>query len=169
MVVQKITLEARSMGESKRAAGLRPEGIPKKEEGETGLGERGKEGGVIDLNLGMFSRFFSFKSPFSAERSSVKDGVKKEKGDLRSDVSSAMARDDNKQRQNYRKKERQRQVVLQILLLKDLVWKKERKKSRNEKRQWFLLVYIYVRLGRKEEKEQEFPLLVILHDNSRGF
>lgn len=88
----KLTLEARSTGESKSAAGLRPDGIPKKEEGEIGLGERGKEGGVIDLNLGMFSRFLSFKSPFSDESSSVKDGVKKENGDLRSDVSSAMAR-----------------------------------------------------------------------------
>jgi hypothetical protein len=105
LVVQKLTLEARSTGESRSAAGLRPEGIPKKEEKEIGSVERGKEGGVIDLNLGMFSRFCSLESAFSAERSSVKDGVKKEKGDLRSDVSRVMARDHSKQRQKYRKKE----------------------------------------------------------------
>lgn len=96
MFVQKLTLEARRTGESKSAAGLRPEGIPKNEEGENGLGERGKEGGVLDLNFGILSPFLSLKSPFSADSNSVNDGVKKEKGDLRSDdVSSAMAKVDH--------------------------------------------------------------------------
>lgn len=37
--------------------GLRPGGMAKKEEGETGGGERGREGGGFDLNLGTSIEF----------------------------------------------------------------------------------------------------------------
>lgn len=42
----------RRTGESRSSAGLKPGGIAKYEEGETERGERGSEGGGIDLNLG---------------------------------------------------------------------------------------------------------------------
>jgi len=99
-------VEVRSTGESKSMAELRPD-IPKKEEGEIGLGERGNEGGVIDLNFGMFSPFFSLNPPFSAESSSEKDGVKNENGERESvEVSRAMSRE--KERASERERERER-------------------------------------------------------------
>lgn len=48
-----LTLEDdRRAGEPRSSAGLSPDGIAKYEEGETGGGERGSEGGGRDLNLG---------------------------------------------------------------------------------------------------------------------
>lgn len=46
-----LTVEERRTGESKSSAGLSPAGM-EKQEGDMGGGERGREGGVIDLNLG---------------------------------------------------------------------------------------------------------------------
>lgn len=50
---KKLTLEKRT-GESKSAPGLKPVGgIDKKEEGETGGGDKGSEDGESDLNFGI--------------------------------------------------------------------------------------------------------------------
>lgn len=59
---QVLTLEdERKAGESRNSAGLRPDGIAKYEEGDTGGGEMGSDGGRADLNLGKLEYVWSEK------------------------------------------------------------------------------------------------------------
>ena len=46
-----LTLEVRRAGESRKSAGFRPPGMLKKDEGDTGGGDSGRDGGVIALYL----------------------------------------------------------------------------------------------------------------------
>ena len=46
-----LTLEVRRAGESRKSAGFRPPGMLKKDEGDTGGGDSGRDGGVMALYL----------------------------------------------------------------------------------------------------------------------